>query len=148
MYYRLLWNEGIKPSICCDRKQICVVHMKLSLLHHKEKKKFTWAWSVRLWLFHITTLPSCLWFEDRTTALPVRTGVGGEGWIMMAIMIISQCNKTRRVALGLNQQALRRLLSLFQLNKITFPDLSLQSRDTYYKSYMLTIKQLSVALIK
>ena len=29
-----------------------------------------------------------------------------------------------------------------------FSGLSLQSRDTYYKSYMLTIKQLSFALIK
>ena len=65
---------------------------------------------------------------------------------MMAIMMISQCNKTTKVAL--NQQDLRTSLSLFKLNKITLPDLSLQSRDTYYKSYMLTIKQLSFALIK
>ena len=57
-------------------------------------------------------------------------------------MIISQFYKTRNVAL--NQQALWVSLSLFQLNKIAFPDLTLQSRD----SGMLAIEQLSVALRK
>ena len=49
---------------------------------------------------------------------------GGWEWARMAIMMIYQCNKTRNVAL-LNQQALWVTLSLFQINKITFPHLSL-----------------------
>ena len=56
----------------------------------------------------------------------------------MAIMMISQCNKTKNLAL--NQQTLWESISLFQLNKITFLDFSLQTLD----SYMLIIEQLSV----
>ena len=60
----------------------------------------------------------------------------------MAIMMISQCNKTKNLAL--NQQTLWESISLFQLNRITFLDLSLTDAGLY----MLTIEQLSVALRK
>ena len=55
-------------------------------------------------------------------------------------MMISLSDKTKNVAL--NQQALWESNSLFQLNKITFPDLSLTADG----SYMLTTEQLFVAL--
>ena len=64
------------------------------------------------------------------------------GWDRMAIMMISQCDKTKNLAL--NQQTLWESISLFQFHKITFLDLSLTDAD----SYMLTIEQLSVALRK
>ena len=69
-------------------------------------------------------------------------GNGGWGEDRMAIMMISQCYKTKNLAL--NQQALWKSISLFQLNKITFLDLSLTDAGLY----MLTIEQLSVALRK
>ena len=65
------------------------------------------------------------------------------GWDRMAIMMISQCDKTKNLAL--NQQTLWESISLFQLNKITFLDLSLTDAGLY----KLTIEQLSsVALRK
>ena len=48
----------------------------------------------------------------------------------MAIMMISQCDKTKNLAL--NQQALRESISLFQLHKITFLDLSLTDTGLLY----------------
>ena len=44
------------------------------------------------------------------------------GWDRMTIMMISQCNETKNLAL--NQQTLWEPISLFKLNKITFHDLS------------------------
>ena len=44
--------------------------------------------------------------------------------------MISQCNKTKNLAL--NQPALWESISLFQLNKITFPDLSLTLLNVNY----------------
>ena len=60
--------------------------------------------------------------NHRTTALTVWTGFRG-GIDRMAIKMTSQCDKTRNLAL--NHQTLRESISLFQLNKITFPDLNL-----------------------
>ena len=57
----------------------------------------------------------------RTTALN-NCEDGGWGWDRMAIMMISQCYKTKNLAL--NQQTWLSI-SLFQLNKNTFPDLIL-----------------------
>ena len=48
----------------------------------------------------------------------------------MAIMMISQCYKTKNLAL--NQQTLLESVPLFQLNKITFLDLSLTGAGFYY----------------
>ena len=42
------------------------------------------------------------------------------GWDRMAIMMISQCEKTRNVAY--NHQNLRESLKLFQHNKISFSE--------------------------
>ena len=68
------------------------------------------------------------------------------GWDRMAIMmIISQCDKPENLAL--NQQTLWESISLFQLHKITFLDLSL-TNELPLDSYFLTIEQLSVALRK
>ena len=58
----------------------------------------------------------------RTTAL-TNCEDGGMGWDRMAIIMVSQCDKTKNKAL--NQQTLWESISLFQLSKITFLDLSL-----------------------
>ena len=52
------------------------------------------------------------------------------GWDRMAIMMITQCDKTKNLAL--NQQTLWESISLFQLNKITFLDLSLTDAGLLY----------------
>ena len=52
------------------------------------------------------------------------------GWDRMAIMMVSQCDKTKNLAL--NQRTLWESTSLFQLNKITFLDLSLTDAGLLY----------------
>ena len=53
------------------------------------------------------------------------------GWDRMAMMMISQCDKTKNFAS--NQQTLLwESISLFQLNKITFLDLSLTDAGLLY----------------
>ena len=52
------------------------------------------------------------------------------GWDKMAIMLISQCDKTE--ILALNQQTLWESTTLFQLHKITFLDLSLTDDGLLY----------------
>ena len=54
------------------------------------------------------------------------------GWDRMAIMMISQCDKTKNLAL--DQQTLLESISLFQLDKITFLDLSLTDAGFFYVS--------------
>ena len=81
------------------------------------------TWTYRWKMKH---LQLCLWLQlyihyHRTTALN-NCEHGGWGWDRLAIMMISQCYKTKNPAL--NQQTLRESISLFQLNKITFLDLS------------------------
>ena len=51
----------------------------------------------------------------------------GIGWDRMAIMVISQCDKTKNLAF--NQQAFRESILLFQLNKIALPDLGPKSNN-------------------
>ena len=53
--------------------------------------------------------------------------MGGIGW---QLMMISQCNRTKNLAL--NQQTLWESISLFQPDKITFLDLSLTDAGLIY----------------
>ena len=73
---------------------------------------------------HHVNLNTQVMYKATDNSCPMWISFLGLGCYRIAIMMIFQCYKTKNLAL--NQQTLWESISLFQLNKISFPDLSLR----------------------